>query len=81
MTVECVDPSYVIVPNTGIFVLMVPVVLAWETVIMRVQSLDHPPIPLDRGYISEVFLSIIFRHLAVAIIWHLIFTLIVENAI
>jgi hypothetical protein len=48
VVIESVEPCDVVDPYVGIvWVLLIPVVLAWEAVVMWVESLDDPPLAFD----------------------------------
>ena len=72
VAMEGVHPGYVVVPYTGILILSISVVLAREAVVVRIETLDDPPISFNVTHISKIFLSIFLRNLAYSIIWHLV---------
>ena len=81
MVVEGVDPSYVVYPDTGVWILSIPVMLAREAVVVGIKAFDNPPVASDVTHVCEVFLAIILRDSTLAIVWQLISAPVIENAV
>ena len=72
---EGVHPCHIVVPDTGVFIFTIPIVLTREAIVMRIKTLNDPPVSFDITNISKILLPILFRHLTLTIICHLISTL------
>jgi hypothetical protein len=79
--VERVDPGHVVHPNAGLWILNIPIVLAREAIVVRVQPFDNPPVPSDVTDVGKVLLAIILCNSAFSIVWQLISASVSKNAI
>jgi len=78
---KSVDPGHIVNPLLGRLVEAVPIVLAWETVIMMINTFNNPPFSFDGRHVSQVSLSIVNAHFALSIIRNLWLTLMSINAL